>query len=58
MHELNSLRDIFEVNGGELQAKRLNQLIAPRLQGGFEGNLHEQAWDVADKLVYKMRNGG
>ncbi|MEN7429103.1 LysM peptidoglycan-binding domain-containing protein [Chromobacterium sp. TRC.1.1.SA] len=57
MHELNSLRDIFEVNGGELQAKRLNQLIAPRLQGGFEGNLHEQAWDVADKLVYKMRNG-
>jgi hypothetical protein len=28
--------------------------IAP----GFKGNLHDQAWDVADKLVKGMRGGG
>ncbi|WP_159670792.1 hypothetical protein [Andreprevotia sp. IGB-42] len=54
MYELNSLRDIFEANSGALRAKHLDQLIGP----GWAGNLHEQAWDVSDKLIYIMRNGG
>ncbi len=57
MHELNKLRVIFDESGGAIQAKRLNQLINTRDQGGTKGNLHEQAWDVADELVRKMRNG-
>jgi len=55
MHELNALREIFEASGGSIQAKRLNQLIGTRAEGGLPNNLHEQAWDVADRLVYDMR---
>ncbi len=51
MHELNSLRELFEASGGSMSMKRLHDLINP----GIAKNLHDQAWDVADKLVAKMR---
>ena len=35
----------------------LNKLIATRCQGGLVINLHEQAWDIADQLIFKMRGG-
>lgn len=57
MYEISSLRDVFEEAGGSLQARQLNRLIAPRENGGLINNLHEQAWDEADRLVWKMRNG-
>jgi hypothetical protein len=56
MHELNALRNIFAERGA-MQARELNKLIATRRQGGLAGNLHEQAWDMADHLVFKMREG-
>jgi hypothetical protein len=51
MHELNSLRRLFEEAGGQMTAGRLHNLI----REGVPGNLHDQAWDVADELVGKMR---
>ncbi|WP_437597398.1 SpvB/TcaC N-terminal domain-containing protein [Sorangium sp. So ce590] len=52
MHELNSLRSLFEeAADGRISAQRLGQLINP----GIKGNLHDQAWDVADKTVQAMR---
>jgi hypothetical protein len=53
MHELNELRKLFEANGGRLRADHLHRAITP----GKPGNLHFQAWDVADALVLKMRTG-
>ncbi|MFF5294011.1 hypothetical protein [Paractinoplanes globisporus] len=54
MHELNGLRKIFDANDGFMRADQLYRAIAP----GFKGNLHDQAWDIADKLVKAMRDGG
>jgi Domain of unknown function (DUF4157) len=51
MHELNSLRELFEKAGGRMRARRLHDLI----REGVPGNLHDQAWDVADDLVSRMR---
>ncbi|MBL8622229.1 MAG: hypothetical protein JNK64_13030 [Myxococcales bacterium] len=51
MHELNNLRRIFEESGGSMTLKRLHDLVSP----GIKGNLHDQAWDVADAAVAKMR---
>jgi hypothetical protein len=51
MHELNNLRRLFEEGGGSMTYRRLHYLINP----GIKGNLHDQAWDVADKLVAEMR---
>jgi hypothetical protein len=56
MHEVNALRTIFSERGA-MRARELNELIAARSKGGFSGNLHEQAWDIADQLVFKMRGG-
>lgn len=53
MHELNSLRRIMDESGGAIRAERLHNLISP----GIKGNLHDQAWDVADEMVAKMRKG-
>jgi hypothetical protein len=53
MHELNELRRIFEGSGGAISMQRVHNLINP----GIAKNLHEQAWDVADKLVLAMRKG-
>ncbi|MCA1706195.1 MAG: hypothetical protein LC808_24185 [Actinobacteria bacterium] len=53
MHELNALRELFEANGGQLRVDVLHRAITP----GHTGNLHFQAWDVADELVLKMRKG-
>ena len=54
LHELNGLRVLFEENG-RLQARQLIRLIHPVDQGGLKGNLHDQAWEVADQLIAKMR---
>jgi hypothetical protein len=51
MHELNSLRALFEANGGAMRAGELSRLI----KEGIEHNLHDEAWDVADRLVAAMR---
>jgi hypothetical protein len=51
MHELSNLRRIFAESGGAISAQRLHALINP----GIPKNLHDQAWDVADKLVFAMR---
>lgn len=51
MHELNKLRDLFEASGGAMSMRRLHTLISP----GAGRNLHDEAWDVADKLVIGMR---
>ncbi|MEQ8279537.1 MAG: RHS repeat-associated core domain-containing protein [Deltaproteobacteria bacterium] len=56
MHEINALRELFNKEGA-IQVRRLNALIADRLDGGWANNLHEQAWDVANLLVKKMRGG-
>jgi hypothetical protein len=53
MHELNELRRIFEESGGAISMQRLHNLINP----GIARNLHDQAWEVADKLVLAMRKG-
>jgi hypothetical protein len=53
MHELNSLRSIFEERGA-ITPQELKRLIAP----GHARNLHEQAWDMADIAVNRMRQGG
>jgi hypothetical protein len=53
MHELNELRRIFDESGGAISMQRLHNLINP----GITKNLHDQAWDVADKLVLAMRKG-
>ena len=55
LHELNSLRTLFEDNE-YLSARQLVRLIHPLHEGGFKGNLHDQAWDVSDRLIAKMRN--
>jgi hypothetical protein len=52
MHELNSLRTIFEARGGALPAQELRRLTV----AGRPGNLHDHAWDVADAVVTKMRS--
>lgn len=54
LHELNGLRALFEKNG-RLQAQQLIRLIHPVDQGGLKSNLHDQAWDIADRLIAKMR---
>lgn len=53
MYELNLLRRLFEESGGAMTYRRLHYLISP----GIKGNLHDQAWDVADRLVASMRKG-
>lgn len=53
MHELNGLREIF-AQRGTLTAEELGRLINP----GHKGNLHDQAWEIADSFVAKMRKAG
>lgn len=50
MHEINGLRAIFDVRE-TISAVEIFRLINP----GIKGNLHDQAWDVADELVARMR---
>lgn len=50
MHEINGLRAIFDVRE-TIPATELAKLISP----GIRGNLHDQAWDVADEVVARMR---
>lgn len=55
MHELNGLRRLFdERDGGGITAGELRRLVNP----GNRGNLHYQAWEVADRLVLAMRAKG
>jgi len=54
MHEVVGLRRLFEARGdGGMTVRELTYLVAP----GRKGNLHDQAWDVADRLVVAMRRG-
>lgn len=51
MHELNQLRELFAAGSGSMSFARLFGLTSP----GIPGNLHDQAWDVADRLVTAMK---
>jgi hypothetical protein len=53
MHEINGLRRLFE--GREtVPAEEIYRLINP----GIKGNLHDEAWDIADGIVMRMRAAG
>lgn len=52
MHELNELRKIF-AERETIPVEELGRMINP----GHKGNLHDQAWDVADRMVADMRRG-
>jgi hypothetical protein len=54
MYELNNLRRIMDESGGAIRADRLHNLVSP----GIKGNLHDQAWDIADEAVARMRKVG
>jgi hypothetical protein len=51
MYELNALRELFGASGNCMTSVRLYELVS----WGRVGNLHDQAWDVADELVAAMR---
>lgn len=53
MHELNGLRAIFEERE-TISAEELSRLISP----GRKGNLHDQAWTIADDVVRAIRGEG
>jgi hypothetical protein len=52
IHELQSIRELLRKHG-EMSIESLGALTA------FDnpGNLHDEAWDVADSLVERMRQG-
>ena len=52
LHEIVGLKKSFDASGGTLPASKVRELITP---GARAGNLHDQAWDVADALVTRMR---
>jgi hypothetical protein len=51
MHELEQLREILQE--GRTTIEEFIGLTCP----GNPGNLHDEAWEVADKLVERMREG-
>ncbi len=54
IHEIEGLRRIYEARGFQpLKALDFHRAVSP----GFTGNLHDQAWDVADALVRNRRKG-
>jgi hypothetical protein len=50
MHELSRLRALFDIRE-TIPATEVLRLINP----GIKGNLHDQAWEVADAIVARMR---
>ncbi|WP_437656660.1 eCIS core domain-containing protein [Sorangium sp. So ce1182] len=54
-HELRGLYNRFAAAGGELEAIGVARLIDPNLAG--RAVLHEEAWDVASRIVNQMRGG-
>lgn len=50
MHEINGLMRLFE-SRETIPAEEVYRLISP----GIKGNLHDEAWDVADEVVARMR---
>ena len=52
MFEVNRLRTLFEERG-TISAIEVSRLIQP----DKPGNLHDQAWDEADRIVQAMRRG-
>jgi hypothetical protein len=50
-HEVRGLQQAFAEAGGWMRARDFNELI----RAGKKGNLHDQAWDVANRLVATMR---
>jgi len=51
LHELAGLKRIFEASGGHIPYRHFVNFVAP----GVSGNLHDEAWDIADALVEQMR---
>ena len=59
MYELNKLREKFDATpNGEISAGQVGRMINPNDHPTFpgaQGNLHEQAWDASDKIIYQIR---
>ena len=53
LHEIQGLKEAFAEAGGWMRARDLDELI----RAGKEGNLHDQAWDEANRRVEAMRAG-
>lgn len=53
LHELNRLRQMFTANSGVMSAENLYRLV----EEGFKNNLHDEAWDLANQAVLRMRGG-
>ena len=53
-HELMELEAIFK-DRLALPARELARLINDRKDGGRPGNLHEEAWDIANELIDEIR---
>jgi hypothetical protein len=51
LHEVQGLKEAFAEAGGWMRARDLKELI----RAGKQGNLHDQAWDEANRLVEAMR---
>ncbi|HZW30093.1 MAG TPA: hypothetical protein VFF52_05255 [Isosphaeraceae bacterium] len=51
LHEVRGLKEAFAEAGGWMRARDFDQLI----RAGKKGNLHDQAWDEANRLVEAMR---
>ena len=53
-YELQHLKKIFEKHES-MNALQFRRLVNERRRGGMSGNLHEQAWDEANRMIEKMR---
>jgi len=51
LFEVQALRELFAASAGIMTATRLYGLV----ERGIVGNLHDQAWELADQLVDAMR---
>jgi hypothetical protein len=51
LHEVRGLKEAFAEAGGWMRARDFDELI----RAGKKGNLHDQAWDEANRLVEAMR---
>lgn len=56
-HEAYELRELERLlgDGRSIHAAQLARLINDRRNGGLRGNLHEQAWDEANRLIERMK---
>lgn len=54
MHEVNAIIKMFDQRD-RIPVAEIARQINTRKNGGLKNNLHEQAWDVSDRLIKLMR---